>query len=77
MLKIKSIKKEGKFLTIIIKKPYFKSYKKFIIENNLTFKDEDYAVLETGITIDGDIELKFVLRNFDDIKSYLKKVGDK
>ena len=73
MLKIKSIIKDGKYLTIIIKKPRFKSFIDFIKENNLIFEDEDYAVLGTGLTIDGDIKLEFILRNYDDIKPYLKK----
>ena len=79
MLKIKAIKKEGKYLTIIIKKPKFKNYKKFIMENKLIFEDTEYAVLEPKITLLGDIELNFILRNYDDIKPYInlvEKVSD-
>lgn len=71
MLKVKSIKKDDKWLSIIIKKPYFKNYIKFLEENNLIFKDECYSCFRR-ITPDGDIELQFILRNYDDIKPYLK-----
>jgi len=71
MLKVKSIKKEGKYLKIIIKKPKFQSFSEFLVMNGLIFpKGIDF--LEPMLTIDGDIELRFILRNWDDIKPYLE-----
>lgn len=72
MLKIKSIKKEGKHLTIIIKKPKFKRYKDFIEENNLIFDSEIYECDDPILNLNGDIELKFVLRNIEDLEPYLR-----
>ena len=76
MLKIKSIKKDGKYLKIVIKKPYFMSLKKFVQKHNLLFEDVKVYNFNWCLTIDGDIQLFFILRNYDDIKPYLKRVGD-
>ena len=85
MLKVKSIKKEGKNLTIIVKKPYFMSLQKFMKKNNLYFskydKEEEYN-FNWCLTLNGDIKLEFMLRNSDDIKPYIepteemKKIAD-
>ena len=72
MLKIKSIKKDGKYLKIVIKKPYFLSLKKFMQKHNLLFENDKLHNFNWGLTIDGDIQLYFILRNYDDIKPYLK-----
>lgn len=77
MLKVKEIRKDGKYLTITIKKPFLKGYKEFIRENGLLFEDKDYAVMEPGLTENEDILLKFILRNYDDIRPYISiKDGD-
>ena len=82
MLKIKSIKKNGKHLIIIIKKPYFISLQKFMIKHNLLFSKydkvngiEEMYNFNWCLTKNNDIQLDFILRNYDDIKPYLK-VGD-
>lgn len=79
MLKIKSIKKEGKHLTIIIKKPYFMSLQKFMKKNNLYFskydKEEEYNFY-WGLTLNGDIKLEFILRNLDDVKPYIEQTDE-
>lgn len=75
MLKIKSIKKDGKHLIITIKKPYFISLQEFMIKHNLIFSNEEYN-FNWCLTIDGDIQLYFILRNYEDIKPYLKLGGE-
>lgn len=80
MLKIKSIQKDGKYLRIIIKKPYFMSLQKFMLKNNLLFsqydKDEEMYNFNWSLTKDGDVLLDFILRNYDDIKPYLESKGE-
>lgn len=75
MLKIKEITKEGKYLRIIIKKPYFMSLQKFMEKHNLLFSEyddgEDMYNFNWCLTINGDIQLDFILRNYDDIKPYI------
>lgn len=77
MLKVKNIEKKGKHLTIIVKKPYFMSLQKFMEKHNLFFskydKTEDMYNFNWGLTETCDIQLDFILRNFDDIKPYLKR----
>ena len=76
MLKIKSIKKDGKYLKIIMKKPYFMSLQKFMRKHDLLFskydENEDMYNFNWCLTREGDIQLDFILRNYDDIKPYLK-----
>lgn len=78
MIKVKEIRKEGKNLYITIKKPYFMSIKEFMSRNYLTFKEYEYVggmVIQNfnwKITKSGDIQLNFILRNYDDIKPYIK-----
>lgn len=76
MLKIKSVKKDGKYLRIIIKKPYLISLKKFMQKHNLLFEDDKVHNFIWCLTEDGDIELDFILRNYDDIKPYLESKGE-
>ena len=79
MLKIKSIQKDGKYLRIIIKKPYFMSLQKFMEKHNLLFSkydDEEMYNFNWCLTKDGDILLDFILRNYDDIKPYLESKGE-
>ena len=79
MLKIKSIKKDGKYLTIIIKKPCFMSLKKFMDKHNL-FLNEYSEDIEYnyfwGLTVNGDVQLDFVLRSYEDMEPYLLKPND-
>lgn len=76
MIKVKSIEREGKYLTIIIKKPKFKSILEFMKENNLLFRDYEEAYnYHWCFTENGDIELDFILRNYDDIRPYIDR-GD-
>lgn len=72
MLKVKSIKKDDKYLKIVIKKPYFMPLKRFMQKHNLLFEDNEIHNFNWCITINGDIQLDFILRNYDDIKPYLK-----
>ena len=80
MLKIKTIQKEGKYLRIIIKKPYFMSLQKFMEKHNLFFSKydngEEMYNFNWCLTKDGDILLDFILRNYDDIKPYLESKGE-
>lgn len=79
MLKIKSIKKDGRYLTIIIKKPCFMSLRKFMDKHNL-FLNEYSEDIECnhfwGLTVNGDVQLDFVLRSYEDIEPYLLKPTD-
>ena len=76
MLKIKSIQKDGKYLRIIIKKPYLMPLRNFMQKHNLLFKDNKVHNFNWCLTIDGDIQLDFILRNYDDIKPYLESKGE-
>ena len=71
MLKIKEITKDGKYLRIIIKKPHLISVKKFMNKNHLLFENDDWFNFSWCLTINGDIQLDFILSNFDDIKPYI------
>ena len=77
MLKIKTIKKNGKHLKIVIKKPYLISLQKFMEKHNLLFSEFDDSEYMYNynwcITENGDIELDFILRNYDDIKPYIDR----
>jgi hypothetical protein len=80
MLKIKSIEKKGKHLKITIKKPYLISLQKFMKKHNLLFSkydDSEYMYnFNWCLTENKDIELDFILRNYDDIKPYLESKGE-
>lgn len=80
MLKVKSIEKKGKYLKIIIKKPYLISLQKFMEKNNLLFSkyddDEFMCNFNWSLTDNKDIQLDFILRNYDDIKPYLESKGE-
>ena len=80
MLKIKTIQKNGKYLRIIIKKPYFMPLQKFMKKHNLLFSkyddEEDMYNFNWCLTEDKNIQLDFILRNYDDIKPYLKSKGE-
>ena len=80
MLKIKSIRKDGKYLRIIIKKPYLISLQKFMEKHNLLFSKyddgEDMYNFNWCLTEDKNIQLDFILRNYDDIKPYLESKGE-
>lgn len=76
MLKVKEIKKEGKYLKIIIKQPRFQSFCETLILNGLIFPKGDIGCLEPGITRNGDIELTFILRNWEDFKPYMKTIKE-
>ena len=80
MLKVKSIEKKGKYLKIIIKKPYLISLQKFMEKNNLFFSkyddDEFMYNFNWSLTDNKDIQLDFILRNYDDIKPYLESKGE-
>ena len=80
MIKVKSIKKDGKYLRIIIKKPCLISLQEFMGKNNLLFSKyddgEDMYNFNWCLTENGDIELDFILRNYDDIKPYIDRGED-
>ena len=80
MLKIKSIKKDGKHLIIIIKKPCLISLQKFMEKHYLLFSKYDDGVdmynFNWCLTKDKNIQLDFILRNYDDIKPYLESKGE-
>ena len=80
MLKVKTIKKNGKYLKIVIKKPCLVSLQKFMRKNNLFFSKyddgEDMYNFNWCLTENKDIELDFILRNYDDIKPYLESKGE-
>lgn len=80
MLKIKTIKKNGKHLKIVIKKPCLISLQKFMKKHNLLFSKyddrEDMYNFNWCLTEDGNIELDFILRNYEDIKPYLENKGE-
>lgn len=72
MLKVKEIKKEGKFLKIIIKVPWYQSWcETLLISGTSLHRLDKYSTLEPHATIDGDIELTYILRNKEDIEPYL------
>ena len=69
-LKIKEIKKDGKYLKVYIKRPLFKDLND-VYEYLYTMFDDDDCFL--GMKLDSSckyIEAKFILRNKEDIEPY-------
>ena len=56
-----------------IKRPSFKTLEEILSYFDYKFNDNNESYLGSGLDIDGNINLTFVLRNFErDIKPYIK-----
>ena len=70
-INIKKVKKDGKYLELYAKKPFFMDFKLFHKQIDNYFKDED-NFLNVGIDITGKYAiLTFILRNKEDILPYI------
>lgn len=67
---------DGKII-LHIKKPLFKITQELLSYFDYKFNDNNESYLSSGLDIDGNIILTFVLRNFErDIKPYINNLGD-
>lgn len=63
---------DGKII-LHIKRPLFKTLEEILTYFDYKFYDNGRSFLGSGLDIDGNINLTFVLRNFErDIKPYIK-----
>ena len=76
---IKSVARHGKYLEIVIKKPLFRNYNKYLDKIIKIFSDAEHGeeylstFWDPAITENKDIKLTFILRNYADIEPYIEQ----